>query len=164
MPWMSNCGVLTLLGAVVAALLVLVVLYATGPGRRFRHALQYRWFRKIWQSGRAAVNLRVIDGTQEGLTGRRWFGGTALATPGRIGFTMYVGGLPLVKRPIPDIEIVAVGRARPVAGIEKWKLMDPDYQIAVLRTPTATLEIAVVPPVPAEDVLVRLRLPEMPQL
>jgi hypothetical protein len=161
---MSNCGVLTLLGAVVAVVLVLVVLYATGPGRRYRHALQYRWFRKTWQSGQAVVNLRVLDGTQEGLTGRRWFGGTALATPGRIEFTMYVGGLPLVKRPIPAFEVTAVGTARPVTGVEKVKLMDPDYQIAELRTPTARLEIAVVPPIPAEDVLVRLRLPEMPQL
>jgi hypothetical protein len=149
-----------LLGALFVALLLVVALYSPGPGRRLRHAMQYRWTRKTWQSGQAVVNLRVVDGAQEGLSGRRWYGGTALMTPGRIEFTMYVGGLPLVKRPIPPIEVTSVGTAVPVTGIDKIKLMDPDYQVAPLRTPTATLEIAVMPPVPAESVLTRLRSPQ----
>jgi hypothetical protein len=151
-------------GALVAVVVVVVFLYTPGPGRRFRQWTQYQQLRKIWQSGRAVVNLRVVGGTQEGLTGRRWFGGTAVVTPGRIEFTMYVGGLPLVKRPLPPIEVLAVGAAGPVSGADKVKLMDPDYQIAQLRTPTATLDIAVAPPIPAESVLTRLRTPEMPPL
>lgn len=153
-----------LLGAVAVVVLVIVVLYAPGPGRRFRHWMQYQMLRKVWQRGHAAVNLRVVDGTQDGLKGRRWYGGTMLATPGRIEFTMYVGGLPLVKRPIPAFEVTAVGAAGPVSGMDKVKLMDPDYQVAQLRTPTATLDVAVAPPIPAESVLTRLRTPEMPQL
>jgi hypothetical protein len=143
-------------------LLYCVFLYTPGPGRRMRHKMQYRQLRKIWQSGRAVVNLRIVDGVQEGLPGRRWFGGTAVVTSGRIEFTMYVGGLPIVKRPIPPIEVTAVGAAGPVSGLAAVKLLDPDYQVALLRTPTATLEIAVAPPIPAEDVLVRLRTPDMP--
>jgi hypothetical protein len=154
---------MTLLLEIAGALVVaFVFMYLTPPGRRLRHRMQYWQLRKIWQSGRALVNLRVVDGTQEGLNGRRWFGGTAVVTPGRIEFTMWVGGLPLVKKPIPPFQVTAVGTAGPVRGADKIKLMDPDYQVALLRTPTATLEIAVTPPVPAEDVLVRLRTPDMP--
>jgi hypothetical protein len=153
-----------LLGALVVVILTLVVVYKTEPGRRVRHWMQYRMLRSVWQSGHAVVLLRVVDGAQEGLRGRRWYGGAALATPGRIEFTMYVGGLPLVKRPIPAIDVTAVGTASPVRGLDKVKFMDPDYQVAKLRTPTATLEIAVAPPVPGEAVLARLRSPNMPQL
>jgi hypothetical protein len=150
---------------VVAAILVVgacVSLFVPGPGQRLRHRITYWLFRKVWQSGRAVVNLRVVDGTQDGLNGRRWFGGSALATPGRIEFVLWVGGLPLVKKAIPPIDVTAVGAAGPVRGFAKVRLMDPDYQVALLRTTTATLEIAVVPPIPAEDVLVRLRAPGMP--
>lgn len=152
-----------LVGALILFVVLTVLMY-TGPGRQIRHAIQYRAMRKVWQSGHAVLNLRVLDGTQEGLRGRRWYGGTALVSPGRIEFTLYVGGLPLVKRPIPPFEVTAVGVAEPVRGVDRIKLMDPDYQVARLRTPTATLEIAVAPPVPGEEVLSRLRLPEMPQI
>jgi hypothetical protein len=152
-----------LVGGLIA-LAVLVFLYTPGPGRQLRHWVLGRFWWKVRQSGRALVNVRVVAGTQEGLPGRRWFGGTALATPGRIEFTMWVGGLPLVRRPIPAIEVTSVGAAGPVRGLTKLKLMDPDYQVAQLRTPTATLEIAVSPPVPAEDVLARLRVPDMPTI
>ena len=155
---------LTLLGLPVIVILTLVILYLTGPGRRLRHWSQYRMLRGVWQSGRAVVNLRVVDGAQEGLRGRRWYGGAALVTPGRIEFTMYVGGLPFVKRPLPAITVTAAGVASRVRGLDKVKLMDPDYEVALLRTPTATLEIAVAPPVPGETVLARLRTADMPQL
>jgi hypothetical protein len=162
----SRCAVdsVILLGALVAGILALVILYTTTPGRRFRHWMHYRMLRGVWRNGQAVVNLRVVDGTQEGLRGRRWYGGAALATPGRVEFTMWVGGLPLVKRPIPGIVVTAVGTARRVRGLDKVKFMEPDYQVALLRTPTATLEIAVAPPVPGETVLARLRSPGMPRL
>lgn len=153
-----------LLSSLGIAVVVLVVMYTTPLGIRYRRWVQYRYFRRVWQSGRAVVNLRVVDGTQDGLKGSRWYGGVALASPGQLEFTMYVGGLVPAKRPIPLIEVLAVGAPVPARGIDKVKLMDPDYQIARLRTPTATLDIAVAPPLPSEDVLSRLRTPEMPQI
>lgn len=150
--------------AAILALVLVVFVYTPGPGRRLRHwAMRVLWW-KAFQNGRALVNVRVVDGTQEGLSGRRWFGGTAFASPGRIEFTMWVGGIPLVRRPIPTIEVTAVGTASPIRGLTKIKLMDPDFQVALVRTPTATLEIAVAPPMPAEDVLTRLRVPDMPPI
>lgn len=151
---------LSWLVSALVALAFLVFLYSPGPGRRLRHWVLGRFWWKAFQNGRVLVNLRVVDGVQEGLSGRRWFGGTALMTPGRLEFTMWVGGLPLVRKPIPAIGVIGAGPASPVRGLTKVKLMDPDFQVAQLRTPTATLEIAIAPPAPAAEVLTRLRVPD----
>ena len=149
---------------VIVALAFLVFLYMPGSGRRLRHWVLRKFWWKAFQNGRAMVNVRVVDGTQEGLSGRRWFGGTAFTSPGQLDFTMWVGGLPLVRRPIPAIEVTAAGTTSRVRGLTKIKLQDPDFQVALVRTPTATLEIAIAPGVPAEDVLTRLRVPDMPSI
>lgn len=75
---------------------------------------------------------------------------------------VWQSGRVVVRKPVPAIEVIAVGTASRVTGVDKIKLMDPDYQVALLRTPTATLEIAVAPPIPAEQVLTRLRTPDLP--
>lgn len=150
MPVPSNVIV-----AVLVATVGIVFLYTPGPGRRLRHWAMYLSTRKAWQSGRAVVALRVVDGTQPGV-GPHWRVGTVIATPGGLEFTRFVGGVSLFKRPAVRVPVVAVGVARPLTGASRLRL-DPDCEVASLRTPTATLEIAVLPPIPAEAVLARMR-------
>lgn len=148
-----------LAGALIA-LAFLVFLYTRGPGRRLRHWVLGRFWWKVGQNGRVLVGLRVVDGTQEGLPGRGRVTGSALITPGRIELTRWVGGLPLARRPVPAIEVTAVGTASTPRGLARLRLVDPDVQVARLNTPTATLEIAIVPPASADVVLTRLRVPD----
>jgi hypothetical protein len=140
--------------ALTLGVLTGVFLYTPGPGRRLRHWLAYRMTSSEWQSGRAVIGLRVVDGTHEGL-GPGWRVGTAIATPGRLEFTRFVGGLSLVKRPVPALAVVSVGAAGPISGFGRVRL-DPDCQVARLTTPSAVLEMAVLPPIPAEWVLTRM--------
>ena len=143
-----------LVGLVIAAVLI-VFLYSPGPGRRLRHRAMYRVTRCEWQAGRACVALRVVDGSHAGL-GPWWRCGTAIATPGSLEFTRYVGGMSILKRPVTAVQVAVVGSAGPIPGLSRlW--LDPDCRVARLTTPTAVLEIAVQPPIPTEDVLTRMR-------
>ncbi|MBB4907234.1 hypothetical protein [Actinophytocola algeriensis] len=143
-----------LVGLVIAAV-VLVFLYTPGPGQRLRHRAMYRVTRSEWQAGRAVVVLRVVDGSHAGL-GPRWRSGTAVATPGRLEFTRFVGGMSFLKRPVTPVQVVAAGSPGPIRGLSRlW--LDPDCRVTRLTTPTAVLEIAVQPPIPAEQVLGRMR-------
>jgi hypothetical protein len=144
----------TLTGA-AAGLLAVLLLYTPGPGRRLRHRLAYTANRKVWQSGRAVVGIRVVTGSQDGL-GPGWATGTALVSLGRVDFIRYPGGISLFKRLLPPLWIVHVdGPPRRVSAGTMLRL-DPDAQVTTLRTPTATLEFAVLPPIPADAVLARL--------
>lgn len=146
----------TILFGAVGGLIGVLLLYTPGPGRRLRHRLAYAVTRKVWESGQAVVGMRVVAGSQQGL-GTSWVTGAALASPGRVDFTRYVGGLSLVKRPLPPMRILAIdGPPRRLSGGSMLRL-DPDAQVTTLRTPTATLELAILPPIPADAVLARLR-------
>jgi hypothetical protein len=145
----------TLTGA-AAGLLAVLFLYTPGPGRRLRHRLAYTASKKVWQSGRAVVGIRVVAGSQDGL-GAGWVTGAALVSLGRVDFTRYLGGMSLFKRPLPPLWIVRVDGPPRRAPARTMLRLDPDAQVTTLRTPTATLEFAVLPPIPAEAVLARLR-------
>jgi len=148
------------LGPAVAAVLLLV-LYTPGPGRRLRHRMMYGAARKVWAGGSAVVGVRVVAGRQDGLT-TSWRRGAAVVTPGRVDFTRYVAGMSFYQRPAPPMQIVGIdGPPRRIRGSALlW--LDPDCQVTTLRTPTATVEFAVMPPIPAESVLARLRWPAPP--
>lgn len=147
---LSNLIVWLLTAAVVGGFL-----YTPGPGRRLRHRLSYAMTKSAWQSGKAVVGLRVLDGSHDGL-GTGWRLGSAIVTPGRLEFTRFVGGLSLLKRPVPAMSVAAVGEVGRISGSGRFRL-DPDCEVARLTTPTATLEMAVMPPIPAEWVLARMR-------
>jgi hypothetical protein len=145
----------TTLFGVVCGLIAALLLYTPGPGRRLRHRIAYTATRKVWESGQAVVGMRVVAGSQDGL-GTSWSTGAALASPGRVDFTRYVGGVSLFKRPLPPMRILGVdGPPRRLPARSMLRL-DPDAQVTTLRTPTATLEFAVMPPIPADAVLARL--------
>lgn len=143
-----------LIGA-VGGLIGVLLLYTPGPGQRVRHRLAYVATRKVWESGKAVVGMRVVAGSQDGLS-TSWSTGAALASRGRLDFTRYVGGVSLFKRPLPPMQILSVdGPPRRLPARSMLRL-DPDAQVTTLRTPTATLEFAVLPPIPADAVLARL--------
>ena len=139
----------------VLAILFAVFLYTPGPGRRLRHRITYRAARSEWRNGRAVVGLRVVEGAHDGL-GPRWRTGTVVATSGRLEFRRFVGGLSLFKRPVLMVPVVSVGSPGRITGWARLRL-DPDCQVARLTTPSAVLEMAVLPPIPAELVLARMR-------
>jgi hypothetical protein len=93
-----------------------------------------RAFRK---SGRAWCGLRVIDGTQPGLSGR-WRVGMASFSVRRLAFRRRWWRM---LGTCPPIEVVAIhGPARAPVGKEILKLPG---NIAQILTPTATLEWAI---------------------
>lgn len=143
----------TLLIAIVAGVAVFVLLMAPGPGARFRHWFQYRTHKKHWDRGHAVLLARVVSGAQPGLGGR-WYRGTAVVSPGRLDFTRYVAGL--VKRPVMTIEVVGLDGERRASFLEGM-LTDPGMRFTLVRTPSAELEIGVLPPIPPEAVFSRLR-------
>lgn len=140
----------------VFGLLVSVFLYTPGPGRRLRHWLVYRMMmRRLWQRGQAVVALRVVDGSHGGL-GSKWHSGTVVMTPGRLEFTRFVGGMSFLKRPAIMVPVVSVGAVGRLSGLGRWRL-DPDCEVVRLTTPSGVVEMAVLPPIPAERVLARMR-------
>jgi hypothetical protein len=138
-----------------------VFVYTPGPGTRLRHRLMHRSGEKARQHGQAVVALRVVAGSQDGLT-EGWHTGVAVASPGWLVFTHHVGRTPVVKRPVPPIQVIAIGSAEPMRPGDGWFRLDPDTELAPLRTPTGMLQLAVMPPLPAEQVLARLRWPGAP--
>jgi hypothetical protein len=151
----------SLLIAVVCGLVLAVFIYTPGAGTRLRHWLLYQSGKKAWHSGQAVIALRVVAGFQLGLSAG-WYTGVAVATPGQLLFTHHVGRIPLFKRHAPPIQVIAIGRAERLRPGESWFALDPDCEVAPLRTPTGMLQLAVMPPVPGEQVLARLRWPGAP--
>jgi hypothetical protein len=144
-----------LIVALLASTAVGLFLYTPGPGRRLRYRLSYAMTKSEWQKGKAVVGLRVLDGSHDGL-GPGWRVGSAVVTPGRVEFTRFVGGTSLIKRPVAAVSVAAVGEVARISGTGRLRL-DPDCQVARLTTPSAVLEMAVMPPIPAEQVLARMR-------
>lgn len=153
-------GVGSLLIGGVAGLVFGAFAYATGPGRRLRYWLRYRGRGNVLRSGQAVVAVRVVAGSQVGLTGS-WCRATATARPGQLVLTRHVGGLALFKRPVPPVQLIALGdveRLRPGDSLR----LDPDSDVMPLRTPTGMLQLAVLPPLPGERVRARLHWPGAP--
>jgi len=104
------------------------------------------WRRKPAQFN---CNLRVIDGSQEGL-GDGWHYGDMSVHPGRlefvVGYEFRDGLLKGFRKPSPPISVtvvtVATERQRKPNDSEKWKV-SLDSEIVELTTDTATLEWAV---------------------
>jgi hypothetical protein len=104
------------------------------------------WRRK---SAVFSCNLRVIDGSQEGL-GDGWHYGDVSVHPGRlefaVGYELRDGLLKGFGKPSPPIPVtvgtVATERQRKPNDSEKWKV-SVDSEIVELTTDTATLEWAV---------------------
>lgn len=142
-----------LLIAVVIGLAVLVLLMSPGPGAQFRHWLQYRMHKHHLDRGQAVLVIRVASGAHPGLSAH-WYRGTAVATPHRLDFTRHAAGL--VKRPTVPVEVVGIDDERAPRVMERL-LIDPSVRITRLRTPNAVLEVAILPPIPAEAVFARLR-------
>lgn len=149
-----------LLIGVVVGLVFAVFVYTPGPGRRLRYWLMYQSSKGALRRGQAVVAVRVVAGSQAGL-GAGWYRGVAVASPGQLVFTRYVGGISLFKRVVPPVALIAVGgieRLRPGDAIR----LDPDCDVVPLRTPTGMVQLAVLPPLPGEQVLARLRWPGAP--
>ncbi|HEX6356495.1 hypothetical protein [Actinophytocola sp.] len=111
-----------------------------------RRAVRGLTRRRAERSGRAEIALRVVEGTLPGLR-TTWFSGVATLFPGRLEFTSYVGGVRFLRRKRVPVEITAVDRTsrRTPEGKEIiW--INPDCDVIAVRSPTATLELGVLPP------------------
>jgi hypothetical protein len=123
-----------------------------------------RWRRR--RSAEFDCNLRVIDGSQEGLRDG-WHQGDVSVQPGRLGFVVGYqfrdGFLAGFRKPSPPISVmvgaVATERQRKPTDREKWKV-NVDSEIVELTTDTATLEWAV-PTKRLKWALERLQSPEV---
>jgi hypothetical protein len=98
-------------------------------------------------TNRAELGLRIVLGTREGLRGG-WLSGIAALSPGRMEFASYCGGLRFLRRTTVIVEVSAPKSAkrRKPAGSELFWLT-PACEIVTVTTPTATLELAVPPPI-----------------
>jgi hypothetical protein len=102
--------------------------------------------RRAERAGKAAIALRVVEGTVPGLRGT-WFSGVARVFPGRLEFVSYIGGVRFLRRKSVPVEITAVDRAsrRKPRGKEIiW--VNPECDVVTVRSPGATLELGVLPP------------------
>jgi len=88
--------------------------------------------------GRIDCSLKVISGSQQGLTAQ-WRGGVAAISPGRLDFTP---GRWWLKATGPVTHIAVLGPARPPSA-EELAWLPGDCRITALQTPTATLGWAV---------------------
>lgn len=109
---------------------------ANAAGAGIGRVASMRADRRFRKSGHARCGLRVIDGSQPGLSGR-WRVGVASFSARRLDFRRrwwrVLGGC-------PPIEVVAIhGASRAPSGDEILKLPGSVVQI---QTPTATLEWA----------------------
>ncbi len=111
---------------------------------------------KYVAEGKAELALRILDGTQEGLTGG-WRKGVAALWPGRLDFASAVGGFGPWRRAPVVVAVAAIDASAPrkPAGRDALSL-DADSLIVGVLTPTARLELAVQPPYRLEWVLQRM--------
>jgi hypothetical protein len=96
---------------------------------------------------RAELALRIVLGTHDGLRGG-WLGGIATLSTGSIEFLGYVGGVRFLRRRTVLVEVNApksTTRRKPAGRELFW--LSPTCEIVTVTTPTATLELAVSPPV-----------------
>ena len=93
--------------------------------------------RRLARRGRVACSLRVISGSQAGLS-RRWQQGVAALSPGRLGFRRRWWR---AFTSCPPVDVVAVrGPVRGPAADEIFKVPGPIIQV---QTPTAVLECGI---------------------
>ena len=118
--------------------------------------LAYLWDVTAWWKRRQSklqereemeCGLRVISGTQPGLTGR-WRHGVARVQAGNLEFLPRLGGsrIPRPGQQWLRVDVIEASRAheRVAGGREQWSV-NPTARIVRVRTATAELEWAVAP-------------------
>ncbi|NAZ80904.1 hypothetical protein GTR02_03615 [Kineococcus sp. R8] len=132
-----------LLDASVTA--ALIVLIGTPLNVWVGTAVTGRVRRHLAATDRMECSFRVVEGHQDGLTGR-WRPGIATLSPGKITFVRMIGGLRFLKgRPTTfAVQTCASDPPRKLRGVEAL-LVKPDAQAVRLTTTTAVLECAITP-------------------
>jgi hypothetical protein len=98
-------------------------------------------------TNRAELGLRIALGTHDGLRGG-WLSGIATLSPGRLEFAGYLGGVRFLRRATVIVEVSpprSTKRRKPAGSELFW--LTPACEIVTVTTPTATLELAVPPPI-----------------
>lgn len=103
--------------------------------------------RKLQSLGKTECSLRVLTGSQAGLS-NRWAHGIAIVHAGSLEFLPRLGGsrLPRRRQEWLRIPVIDASRAheRTATGREIWSV-NASLRVVVLRTPDAELEWAVAP-------------------